>query len=280
VRGGLLVAANLGKAWGVALALSATLGGMGWLLGGYRVFSISLFCGLLIAGAAFWYADRAVMGMVRARELPLAEAPALHSMLEGLSARAHVVKPRLYLVDSGFPHALSAGRGPASSAVAVSSGLLGLLGPAELEGVLAHEVAHVRSRDVLVQSIAVIVAAALVELTRVGGWLQRGLLFVVGPVAAAFVHLLVSPKREFLADRAASELCDSPHGLAAALVRLEQAVELVEFRASPATEPLYIVNPFFEEGLAALFVTHPAVGERVSRLRALDPGWRERLRAA
>lgn len=94
------------------------------------------------------------------------------------------------------------------------------------------------------------------------------------------MHLLVSPKRELVADRAASERCSSPHGLADALVRLEQALELVEFRASPATEPLYIVNPFSEQGLAALFVTHPTVGERVSRLRALDPGWRQRLRAA
>jgi heat shock protein HtpX len=103
---------------------------------------------------------------------------------------------------------------------------------------------------------------------------------VLGPLAAALVNLFLSPKREFLADAAAAELCSSPHGLADALIRLEQTGELVEFQASPATEPLYTVNPFAEEGLAALFVTHPAVGERVARLRALDPTWREKLRAA
>src|ERR671937_1168261 len=116
-------------------------------------------------------------------------------------------------------------------------------------------------------------------MSRIGGWLERALLFVLGPVAAALVHLMLSPKREFAADRLAAELCDSPHGLADALIRLERASELVEFRASPATEPLYTINPFAEEGLAALFVTHPPVGDRVRRLRELDPDWREKLRA-
>jgi heat shock protein HtpX len=114
----------------------------------------------------------------------------------------------------------------------------------------------------------------------VGGWLQRALLFVLGPLAAAFVHLLLSPKREFAADRAAAAICGSPHPMADALVRLDAAAELVSFAGSPATEPLYTVNPFAEEGLGALFVTHPPLGERVRRLRELDPSWREKLRAA
>ncbi|HXH95993.1 MAG TPA: M48 family metalloprotease, partial [Gaiellaceae bacterium] len=109
-------------------------------------------------------------------------------------------------------------------------------------------------------------------------WLERALLFVLGPVAAACVHLVLSPKREFEADRFAAHLCGSPHGLADALVRLEQAAELVDFQGSPATEPLFTINPFLERGLAALFVTHPPVAERVRRLRDLDPSWREKLR--
>src|SRR5919201_2313734 len=175
---------------------------------------------------------------------------------------------------------VSAFLGAIGSAVAVSAGLVSALSPAELEGVLAHELANVRNRDVVVQTAAVVIAAALVETSRLGGWLSRALLVVLGPVAAAFVHLLLSPKREFSADAGAAQLCGSPHGLADALVRLEQANELVEFEGSPATEPLYTINPFAEEGLAALFVTHPPVSERVRRLRALDPGWREKLRAA
>jgi heat shock protein HtpX len=110
--------------------------------------------------------------------------------------------------------------------------------------------------------------------------MQRPLLFVLGPIAAAPVHLLLSPKREFAADRFAAELCESPHGLADALLRLELAGELVEFRANPATEPLYTINPFEPTGLAAMFGTHPPTEERVRRLRELDPEWREKLRAA
>jgi len=165
---------------------------------------------------------------------------------------------------------LATGRGPTSSALAVSTGCVGACPPAELEGVLAHEIAHVKHRDIALQTAVVVLAASLIELTRVGGWLQRPLLFVAGPVAAACTHLLLSPKREFEADRLAAVLCESPHGLADALIRFEQAAELVAFEASPATEPLWPFNPFMEEGLAALFVTHPKIADRVQRLRALD----------
>jgi len=266
---------NLLKAWLLLAGLCALLGGLGWLLNGYQLLSILVFCGLLLGLGLYWYADRIVLGLVGARELVTGEAPLLHSTVERLAAVAGIVKPKLYLIPDGFPRALAAGRGPRSSALVVSTGLLQALPPAELEGVLAHDVAHVRHRDVLVQVCAVVIAATLVEASRIGGWFQRALLFGLGPVAAAFVHLLLSPKRELAADEAAALLCGTPHGLAAALIRLEQASDLVEFRASPVTEPLYTLNPFEEEGLAALFNTHPPVAERVRRLRALDPDWRE-----
>jgi heat shock protein HtpX len=280
VRGRLLVLWNVLKAWLLLAGGCGLLAAIGWALGGYRLVSLLVFFGLLVAGAAYWYADRVALGMVGARELQVGEAPGLHATVGRLAALAGVAKPRLFLLRDGHPRALAAGRGPRGSAIAVSRGLLGAATPAELEGVLAHEMAHIRNRDVLVQTSVVVLAAALVETSRIGGWFQRALLFVLGPVAAAVVHLLLSPKREFAADRAAAELCGSPHGLADALIRLEQASELVEFRANPATEPLYTFNPFAEEGLAALFVTHPPVSERVRRLRELDPTWREKLRAA
>lgn len=257
----------------------AAVGAIGWEIGSYRLASLLVFFALLVAGAAYWYGDRVVLGMVGARELPVGEAPAVHAVVASLAGIAMVAKPRLYVLEDGLPRAFAVGRG-GRGGLAVSRGLLAAAPPAELEGILAHELAHVRSRDVLVQTAAVIVAAALIETSRVGGWLQRALLFVLGPFAAAIVHLLLSPRREFAADRAAAEFCGSPHGLADALLRLERAAELVEFRASPATEPLYTFNPFAEEGLAGLFVTHPPLGERVRRLRALDPEWREKLRAA
>jgi heat shock protein HtpX len=278
--GRLVIVRNVLKAWAFLIGTCAVLGLVGWALGGYRLLSIFVFCGVLLASALYWYADRVAVGLVGARELPVGESPGLHSTLERLSAVAGVMKPRLYLIDDGLPRALAAGRGPRGSALAVSTGLLTAASPAELEGVLAHELAHVRHRDVVVQTSVVVLAATLLELSRVGGWFQRLLLWFLGPLASAFVHLLLSPKREFLADRAAATICASPHPLADALVRLDQASELVSFRGSPATEPLYTINPFLEEGLAALFVTHPPVGERVRRLRELDPDWREKLRAA
>jgi heat shock protein HtpX len=280
VRWRLVAVWNVCKTWLLVAGGCAAVAAIGWPIGGYRLVSLLVFFGLLVAAAAYWYGDRVVLGLVGARELPLGEAPAVHGSVASLAGIAGLPKPRLYLLPDGFPRALAAGRGPRGGAIAVSSGLLAAAPPAELEGVLAHELAHIRNRDVLVQTAAVVVAAALIETSRVGGWLQRTLLFVLGPLAAAIVHLLLSPKREFAADRAAAAFCRSPHGLADALVRLEQAAELVEFRASPATEPLYMINPFAEEGLAGLFVTHPPVGERVRRLRALDPDWLDRLRAA
>jgi len=280
VHARLIVLRNVLKAWLLLIGGCAALGAIGWALGGYRLASLLVFFVALVAAALYWYADRIALGMVGARELALAEAPALHATVARLATLAGVPKPRLYLLPDGHPHALGAGRGPRGAAIAVSRGLLGAAPPAELEGVLAHELAHIRNRDLLIQTAVVVIAAAMIELSRIGGWLQRSLLFVLGPIAAAFVHLLLSPKREFIADRAAAALCGSPHGLADALVRLDQASQLVEFRANPATEPLYTFNPFAEEGLGALFVTHPLLGERVRRLRELDPDWRAKLRAA
>jgi heat shock protein HtpX len=278
--GRLLVLRNVLKAWALLIGACAVLGLLGWVLGGYRLLSIFAFCGVLLAGALYWYADRVAVGLVRARELPFGEAPGLHSAVERLAALAGVAKPRLHLIEDGLPRAMVAGRGPRGSALAVSAGLLSAASPAELEAVIAHELAHVRHRDVVVQTAVVVLAATLLELSRIGGWFQRALLWFLGPLASAFVHLLLSPNREFLADRAAAAICDSPHPMADALVRLDQASELVSFVGNPATEPLYTVNPFMEEGLAALFVTHPSVGERVKRLRELDPDWRSKLRAA
>lgn len=273
-------ALNILKAWLLLAILAALFGAAGWALDGFRAASIFVFCALLVGLAIYAYADRALMGMLGAREYALAEDPLLSSVVARLAATARVLPPKLYVIPHGFPHAFSAGRGPRGASLAVSTGLLGALPPAELEGVLAHELAHIRRRDVLVQTFAVMVAVTLVELSRIGGWLERALLFVLAPVAAAFVHLLLSPKREYAADRAAAALCGTPHGLADALLRLEQASELVAFEASPATEPLYTVNPFERDGLARMFETHPPTGARIARLRDLDPSTRDRLRAA
>ena len=270
---------NVIKAWLVTVTVAGLLGLLGYVIGEVRLASIFAVAGLLLCLSMYWAADRAIMGMLGARELPEGENADLHAVVARLAARAQVVKPRLYVIDRGPPLGLAAGRGVWSSTIAFTMGLLALP-PAEVEGVLAHELAHVRNRDIVIQTPVVLFAAALLELSRIGGFLERALLYVLGPLAAACEHVLLSPRREFLADRRAAEICESPHGLADALIRLEQAVELVEFQASPACEPLFTVNPLDEEGLPGMFVTHPPVAERVDRLRALDPGWREKIRAA
>jgi len=275
----LLAARNIAKAWLLVLALTAVFALFGWALDGVRGVTIFVFCALLLVAGAYWTFDRIVLGMIGARELPVGEAPLLHSTVERLAARAAIVKPRLYLIPDGLPIAAATGRGARSSAVALSTGCVAACSPAELEGVLAHEIAHVRLHDVQVQTGAAVIAAVLLETSRIGGWFERALLFVLGPIAAACVHMLVSPKREFAADRYAAKLCDSPHGLADALLRLERAAELVEFEGTPASEPLFTINPFAEHGIGALFVTHPPVAERVRRLRELDPAWRDRARS-
>jgi heat shock protein HtpX len=268
-------ALNVLKTWLLFAIMAALAGSFGWLLGGFRTASIFGFCAVLAGLAVYAYADRALMGMLGAREYALAEDPLLDSTVARLAAKAGVAKPKLYVIADGFPRAFCAGRGPRSSSLAVSTGLLGALPPAELDAVVAHELAHVRSRDVLVQTFAVSFAVTLVELSRIGGWLERTLLFVLAPVASAFVHLLLSPRRELAADAFAARVCGTPHGLADALLRLDRAGELVSFQASAATEPLYLVNPFEHEGIARMFATHPPLQERVVRLRALDPTSRE-----
>lgn len=276
----LLAARNILKALLFYGALGGGLFALGWWLGGVRLGSVFLVVGLLMAATLYWYGPRIVLASLGARELQLAEAPALHSTVERLALVARVERPRLYILADGHPRAFAVGRAGGPPGIALTQGLVTLLTPAELEGVLAHELAHARQRDLLVQTPVVVVAGWLVEASRIGGFLERTLLFVLGPVAASIVQVLLSPKRELAADARAAEICGTPHSLADALVRIEQAEELVRFQASPVTEPLYVVNPFEPVGLAAMFSTHPPVGERVARLRALDPDWREKLRAA
>lgn len=276
----LLAARNLVKALLALAAASTVLGLIGWAVRDLQLASVCVFAGLLTGAGVYFAGEKILVGMIGARELLLAEAPAVHTTVEALARRAGIAKPRIYLIPDGHPRSLALGRGPSASAIGVSRALLLACPPAELEGVLAHEIAHIRTHDVAVQSAAVILASALYEAPRIGGFLERGLRFVMAPIAAALVHALLSPKREFHADRLAAGWCGTPHGLADALIRLERASELVGFTASPVTSPLWTIDPFPSVGPAALFATHPPVGARVAALRALDPDWRDRLRAA
>jgi heat shock protein HtpX len=273
-------ALNVAKAWLLLGGFVALLTALGWWIGSFGLASVFFVTGLLMAATLHWYGPRIVLASLGARELLLAEAPDLYTTLERLSIRAGVARPRMFVLADGHPRALAVGRGASASGIALSHGLVAVSTPAELEGVLGHELARIRNRDVTVETPVVVLTGWLVEASRIGGWFERALLFVLGPVAASVTQVLLSERRVFAADLRAARICESPHGLADALVRLEQAQELVSFQASPTTAPVYLVNPFEAVGLAALFGTHPPIGERVKRLRAVDPEWREKLRAA
>ena len=266
------VALNLAKAGALVLLLAAAFGGIGWLVGGTTTALLFAFCSLLAASGVYRFGDRALLGMLGARPFALAEDPILRSAADTVAAKLGVRPPGLYLIDDPFPRLFSVGRGPTSSTVAISTGALVALRREELEAALAHELAHVRRRDVLVQTFVVLFATTLVELSRVGGWFSRALLYAFAPIGAAFVHVLLSPTRELRADVLAVSATGAAHDLADALLRLDRAAELVEFAASPATEPLYPVDPFESEGIARMFKTHPPLEPRVRRLRELGAG--------
>jgi heat shock protein HtpX len=261
---------NVAKSLVLVGVLAAAFAGLGWLVDGRRGATLFAFCSVLAAMGAYAVGDRALLGMLGARPLAVARDPGLRSTTDRIAAQLGVSAPRISVLEDGFPRAFVVGRGPRSSTLVVSRGLLGALPAGELEAVIAHELWHVRCRDVLTQTFAVLVAATIVETSRIGGWLARGLLYLFGPVAAAFTHLLLSPRRELAADTAASAVAGW-ESIADALLRLDRASDLVQFEASVATEPLYTVSPFdTDDRLSRMFVTHPPLQQRVDRLRVED----------
>ncbi len=264
--------------------LSALLVVIGGAFGGRSGIIIAL---LIAAGMnffAYWFSDRLVLKMYRAMPLSRDQAPQLFDILESLTARADMPMPRVYLIPADAPNAFATGRNPEHAAVAVTHGIMRLLNAEELEGVLAHELAHVRNRDVLIGSVAATLAAAVLVLARLaffaslfgggGGRGDRGsnpiaLLATVllAPIAAGLVQMAVSRSREYQADASGARLAGSPHGLASALQKLEEYGKRIPMpSAGPAASHLFIVRPLSRETLAGLFRTHPPVRERVRRL--------------
>jgi heat shock protein HtpX len=273
------------RTWILLAGLSALFVAVGGLVGGTGGIAIFLVIAVGFNFAMFWFSDRLALRMSRARPVQPGEAPDLAADVEDLAQRARIPVPRLYLIPSEQPNAFATGRSPAHSAVAVTEGLLALMPRDQVRGVLAHELAHIRNRDVLVTTIAAMIGAAI---SAVAHFLQFQWLFggddddsplglvgtiaaiVIAPVAAMLLQFAVSRQREFLADATAAELLGSGRPLADALGTLQRGVEVLPMAVNPASASLYIVNPLAGGGMAALFSTHPPIAARIERLRALD----------
>jgi heat shock protein HtpX len=256
--------------------LGYSLGGTNWLVIGFAVAVAMNFF-------SYWYSDKIVLRMYGGREVERHEAPALYDMVDRLRQRAGLPMPKVVVLPSEQPNAFATGRNPAHAAVAVTNGIVRLLSPEELEGVIAHELAHIQNRDILTSSVAATMGSAITLLARfaifvpVGGRDDRGgglsaiLMLILAPIAAMLIQMAISRSREFAADRDGAAISGDPHALATALMRLHEGAEQMPMDANPSTAHLFIVSPLAGRmgALRGLFATHPPVEERVARLRAL-----------
>jgi len=238
---------------------------------------------------SYWFSDKIVLRMYGAQEVDPSQAPQLHQIVEELSREAGVPKPRVYIVPEESPNAFATGRNPEHGAVAVTEGILRILTPTELKGVLGHEMGHIQHRDILIQTVAATLAGAIMIVADMvkwgaifgagssregeegGGMGTLGLLVmaILAPFAAMLIQMAISRSREYLADDAGARFSHNPGSLASALEKLAYGVQATPMQASPATEPLFIVNPLAGGGLMSLFSTHPPIEERIARLRAM-----------
>lgn len=267
-RAGGAAARNLIKCTLLVALFAAAAGALGWVIADTQGATVFAVCSLLASMGAYALGDRALLGMLGARPVAVARDPLLRSAADRIAAQVGVAAPKLAVIEDGFPRGFVVGRGPRSATLVVSRGALQGLPAGELDALIAHELWHVRTRDVLTQTLAVLLASTLVETSRIGGWLSRSLLYVLGPLAAAFTHALLSPKRELAADAAAAAVAGWEQA-SDVLLRLDRASDLVQFRASPATEPLYTVSPFdTSDRLTRMFVTHPPLHRRLDAHRS------------
>ena len=267
--------------------LSGIIIAMGGLLGGRTGVVFAFGLALLMNVGSYWYSDKIVLSMYRARELAPEEAPALHSMVEELARNAGIPKPRICVVPEAAPNAFATGRNPEHAVVAVTEGIMRLLSPEELRGVLGHEMGHIKNRDILIQTIAGVMASAIVTLanifqfTAIFGGNREGegganplaalMMALLAPLAAGLIQMAISRSREYLADDTGAALCGQPLALAGALAKLGAASGRIPMQdGNPSTEQMFIVTPMFAHGgMAGLFSTPPPIEERIRRLQAL-----------
>jgi heat shock protein HtpX len=263
---------------------------MGGAVGGQGGMIVAFFMAAVMNFGSYWFSDRIVLRMYNARQVSREEHPAFYGMIERLAERAGLPMPKVYIIPDDSPNAFATGRNPHHAAVAATDGILRILTPDELEGVMAHELAHVKNRDILIASIAATFAGAI---AMIGNMLQWGAMFgagrgdddegggiggmvgslamaIIAPIAAMLIQMAVSRSREYLADASGAGICGRPLALAGALRKLHNASRAIPMQdAGPATAHMFIVNPLTGGGMMALFSTHPPMEERIARLESL-----------
>ncbi len=267
-------------------ALTALLVLIGGALGGQQGMIVAFAFALVMNLASYWFSDKLVLAMYGAKPIEEAVAPGLYRIVRSLATRAGIPMPRVYLIPSETPNAFATGRNPQHAAVAVTEGIMRILDEQELEGVLAHELSHVKNRDVLIATIAATLAGAITYVAHMARWAaifgarrdeeEEGgsavgaiLMAILAPIAAMLIQLAVSRAREYQADATGARLAGQPRGLAKALEKLDRASQVVPMETSPATAHLFIVNPLTGGSWLTLFSTHPPIEERIARLQTM-----------
>jgi heat shock protein HtpX len=266
-------------------AIVALFALIGSLMGGQSGMLIALTFALVMNLGAYWFSDKLVLRMYNAREVDALTAPELYTMVEDLARYANLPMPKVYIIEEDSPNAFATGRNPDNAAVAATTGLLRLLTARETRGVMAHELAHVMHRDILISTVSATMAGAISALAnfalffggRDGGGRAVNpvvgiLIMILAPVAASLIQMAISRAREFEADRAGAEMSQDPEALASALQKIDHYAQGMAFPAAerhPETAQMMIMNPLSGRGIAGLFSTHPSTQERVMRLRQM-----------
>jgi heat shock protein HtpX len=270
------------KTYMLLAGLTLLMVAAGRLIGGQQGMIVAFLLAVGINFFSYWFSDQIVLKAYKAQPLSPDEAPELYGMVQSLAAAADLPMPKLCIIPTDTPNAFATGRNPQHAVVAVTRGIMRLLSAHELRGVLAHELSHVKNRDILIGSVAACLAGAIMILANFARWgtilgsnNRRGnglivlLLSILAPLAAMIIQMAISRSREYLADAGAAQISQDPEALASALAKLEQGNQLQPMEASPQTAHMFIVNPLHGGALARLFSTHPPMGERIARLRTL-----------
>ena len=259
---------------------------LGGALGGSTGIVIAFGLALVMNVGSYWYSDKIVLSMYNAREVAPNDAPALHRMVEELAARAGIPKPRVCIIPEDAPNAFATGRNPEHGVVAVTDGIMRMLNHDELRAVVAHEIGHIANRDILIQTVAGVLASAIVSIANMmqfaaifgigrsddeeggGNFLTGILLAILAPIAASLIQMAISRSREYLADDTGAHISGQPLALASALHKLHNYSQQIPMqRGNASTEQMFIVSPLFSGGMAKLFSTHPPAEERIARLQ-------------